>query len=144
MWQTLLLYQWKEIFAWLPVETMIYERQQEYYAALGVSNDTADCTEFVRFMLQAIWNTLEIYAGSDQETDQVSDQVKRLLAALGARTLSASELMRSLDLRHRPTFRKNYLHPALDAGLIEMTLPETPNARNQKYRRRSKDGKVSV
>ena len=51
MWQTLLLYQWKEIFAWLPVETMIHERQQEYYAALGRSNDADDCTEFVCFML---------------------------------------------------------------------------------------------
>lgn len=48
----------------------------------------------------------------------------------------------SLDLKHRPTFRKNYLHPALEAGLIEMTLPKTPNARNQKYRRRSKGDKV--
>ena len=35
MWQTLLLYQWKKIFAWLPVETMIWERQEEYYDALG-------------------------------------------------------------------------------------------------------------
>jgi Fic family protein len=58
MWQTLLLYRWKEIFAWLPVETMIKERQQEYYIALDRSNDAADCTAFIRFMLQAIWDTL--------------------------------------------------------------------------------------
>jgi Fic family protein len=137
MWQTLLLYQWKEIFAWLPVETIIYERQQEYYAALGQSNDADDCTEFVRFILQAIWDTLEQYDVSDQDTDHVSDQVKRMLSVLGAKTLSAVELMEMLDLRHRPTFRKNYLHPALEAGLIEMTLPETPNARGQKYRKKS-------
>jgi len=137
LWQTLLLYQWKEIFAWLPVETIIYERQQEYYTALGQSNDADDCTEFLRFILQAIWDALEEYAISDQDTDHVSDQVKRLLGVLSGKTLSAIELMTLLNLKHRPTFRKNYLHPALDAGLIEMTLPQTPNARGQKYRRKT-------
>jgi Fic family protein len=136
MWQTLLLYQWKEIFAWLPVETMIYNRQQEYYASLGASNDTGDCTEFIRFILQAIWDTLEAYAVSDQDSDHVSDQVKRLLDVLGSKTLSALELMELLELKHRPSFRKNYLHPALEAGLIEMTLPQTPNTRGQKYRKK--------
>jgi len=47
--------------------------------------------------------------------------------------------MELLNLKHRPTFRKNYLHPALAAELIEMTIPETPNARGQKYRRVVKD-----
>jgi len=138
MWQTLLLYQWKKIFAWLPVETMIYERRQEYYAAIGRSNDADDCTEFVRYMLQAIWDTLEKYAVSDQVNDQVSDQVKRLLNVIVTKTLSALELMELLELKHRQTFRKNYLHPAIEAGLIEMTMPQTPNARNQKYRRKNR------
>jgi len=135
MWQTLLLYQWKEIFAWLPVETIVYERQQEYYTALGRSNDAGDCTEFLQFMLQVIWDTLETYAVSDQDADQVSDQVKRLLNVLDVKTLSTVEMMEFLNLKHRPTFRKNYLHPALEAGLIEMTIPQSPNARGQKYRK---------
>jgi len=137
MWQTLLLYKWKEIFAWLPVETIVYDRQEEYYAALGSSNDAGDCTDFVRFMLQAIWDTLEIYSSGDQDGGQVSDQVKKLLGVLGKKTLPAAELMVLLGLKHRPTFRKNYLHPALEQGLIEMTLPDVPNSRNQRYRRKS-------
>jgi len=137
MWQTLLLYQWKEIFAWLPVETIIYERQQEYYSALGQSNDADDCTEFVRFILQAIWDTIEKHAASDQDSVQVSDQVKRLMSVIGTKPLSALELMEQLELKHRPTFRKNYLNPTIEAGLIEMTLPQTPNARGQKYRRKN-------
>jgi hypothetical protein len=44
--------------------------------------------------------------------------------------------MEKLSLKHKPTFRKNYLRPALDKGLIEMTLPETPNSKNQKYRKK--------
>jgi Fic family protein len=135
MWQTLLLYQWKEIFAWLPVETMIKERQQEYYAALDKSNDAADCTVFIHFMVQAIWDTLAMYSVSDQVSDLVSDQVQSLLNVLGENTFSIAELMELLNLKHRPTFRKNYLRPALDAGLIEMTLPQTPTAPGQRYRK---------
>lgn len=62
---------------------------------------------------------------SDQVTDQVSDQVKTLLSALENDTLSALELMAKLKLNHRPTFRKNYLNPALKADLIERTIPDT-------------------
>jgi ATP-dependent DNA helicase RecG len=58
----------------------------------------------------------------------------RLLRALRKSQRSTSDLIIELGLAHRPTFRKNYLHPALAAGLIEMTQPDTPRARNQKYR----------
>jgi len=134
MWQTLLLSQWRQIFAWLPVESIVYDRQQEYYAALTHSNDAMDSTEFVAFMLSAINTTIDGY--TDQDDDQVTDQVKRLLEVIGTSTLSAAELMSLLDLKHRPTFRQNYLRPALEAGLIEMTLPDAPNSRNQRYRRK--------
>jgi ATP-dependent DNA helicase RecG len=68
-------------------------------------------------------------------TDQVTDQVTALLSALGGKELSAIELMDALSLSHRPTFRANYLNPALEAGLIERTIPDKPNSRLQKYRR---------
>ncbi|MCY4349787.1 MAG: hypothetical protein OXC25_08060 [Thiotrichales bacterium] len=42
--------------------------------------------------------------------------------------------MAALGLSHRPTFRNNYIHPALESGLIEMTHPESRTARNQRYR----------
>ena len=38
MWQTLLLMQWKPIFAWLPVETIVKENQQKYYDAIALSD----------------------------------------------------------------------------------------------------------
>jgi hypothetical protein len=72
---------------------------------------------------------------ADQVTDQVTDQVRALLDALGDEELSALELMRKLGLSHRPTFRQNYLNPALKAGLIERTIPDKPTSRLQKYRK---------
>ena len=71
----------------------------------------------------------------DQESDQVANPVRRLLAALGDETLSAIELMNRLGLSHRPTFRKNYLDPSLEAHLIERTIPDKPNSSKQKYRK---------
>ncbi|RJP88266.1 MAG: transcriptional regulator [Desulfobacteraceae bacterium] len=71
---------------------------------------------------------------TDPVDDQVSDPVKRLLQLFDKYPLSASELMQRLHLSHRPPFRKNYLHPAAAAGLIEMTIPDKPNSRLQKYR----------
>ncbi len=72
----------------------------------------------------------------DQVTDQDKSPVERLLIALGNNTLSATELMKLLGLSHKPTFRKNYLTPALEQGLIERTVPDKPNSKNQKYRKR--------
>ena len=59
LWQTVILKDWKEIFAWLPVETLVKEKQKEYYSVLGVSDSTADSTKFIEFMLTLILNTIE-------------------------------------------------------------------------------------
>ncbi len=134
LWQTLILSHWRPIFGLLPVESIIRDRQQDYYAALGQADHTADATAFIEFMLAAILRAIEELAlASDQESDYQSDQVMRLIRALRKSQRSASDLMTELGLSHRPTFRKNYLHPALEAGLIEMTQPDTPRTRNQKY-----------
>ena len=58
MWQTLLLYQWKPIFAWLPIEELVKERQQNYYDVLAESDKAGESTVFVEFMLSAICDTL--------------------------------------------------------------------------------------
>ena len=59
LWQTVILKEWKEIFAWLPVETLIKENQKEYYDALGTSDSSANSTKFIEFMLSLILNTIE-------------------------------------------------------------------------------------
>ena len=141
MWHTLLLGQWKELFFWLPVEELIQSRQKEYYDALRIADQTADSSCFVELMLEIIRDSLKevsVSNSSDQVSDQVTDQVEepiaRLLAALGNDELSAVELMKRLGLSHRPTFRKNYLDPALNAHMIVRTIPDKPNSRLQKYR----------
>lgn len=130
-WQTLILSRWRPILAWLPVETVIRNRQEGYYKVLGASDEAGDASPFIEFMLSAL---LESLMETDQVSDQVSDQVKQLLRIFDRDPLSASELMQRLHLSHRPTFRKNYLQPAMEASLLEMTIPDKSNSRLQKYR----------
>lgn len=58
LWHTLLLSKWNPIFAWIPIESIIHDRQDEYYKAINASNDTADSTAFIEFMLSAIEEAL--------------------------------------------------------------------------------------
>lgn len=144
LWHTVLLGEWKEIFYWLPIEDLIRTRQNEYYDALGKSDKNGDSSEFVQMMLNVIHDTLKDYEdNADQVIDQENDQVKidnpsliKLLGAIGDDTLSAIEIMSRIGLSHRPTFRKNYLNPALELDLIERTIPDKPNSRNQRYRKK--------
>ena len=135
LWQTLILSRWRPVFALIPVESVIRDRQAEYYDSLARADEQADATGFVEFMLAAMLQaTRELAVATDHVGDYVTDQVKRLLQALVRVPRAAADLMAELGLSHRPTFRSNYLHPALEAGWIEMTRPDAPRARNQKYR----------
>ena len=67
------------------------------------------------------------------ETPHVTPHVERLIAALQGE-MSRVELMDALGLADRRHFARIYLQPALDAGLVEMTLPDRPRSRTQKYR----------
>lgn len=42
--------------------------------------------------------------------------------------------MALLQLKDDKHFRQLYLIPAIEQGLIEMTIPDKPRSRNQKYR----------
>ena len=67
-------------------------------------------------------------------TDQVTDQVLRLVTILENKRLSIRQIMEDLGLSHRYTFRTNYLLPALKSGYIVSDYPEQPNHPKQKYR----------
>ena len=150
MWHTLLLGKWKKIFFWLPIEELIKKEQKEYYDTLAIADKEGESTVFVEFMLKIINDSLKEIKTSEKITDQDNDQVtvqdsnhnknpvEKLLSVLGDNVLSATEIMERLNLVHKPTFRKNYLNPALEVKLIERTIPDKPNSKNQKYRKSEK------
>lgn len=75
LWHTLLLSKWNPAFAWLPVESIIHNRQQEYYAAINASNDAGESTVFIEFMLSAIKTSLmDAISTSDEMSDGPMDK----------------------------------------------------------------------
>lgn len=58
LWQNVLLTKWNPLFAWLPIETMVYENQQRYYQMLSLADSQNDSTGFIEFMLEMILETL--------------------------------------------------------------------------------------
>ena len=76
LWQTVILTEWKQIFAWLPIETLIKENQKLYYKALGISDSNADSTEFIEFMLSIILKTIkEIIATELKITQKITQKI---------------------------------------------------------------------
>ena len=77
---------------------------------------------------------LRLMRTADAATDPVTDPVDQLVLLLAGDTLPPSTLQSRLGLKHRPTFRANYLRPALERTWIEMTLPDKPTIHLQQYR----------
>lgn len=64
---------------------------------------------------------------------QVTTQVGMLLSRVEGE-MTRQAIQDALGLTNREHFRKTYLAPALEQGVIEMTLPDKPNSRSQRYR----------
>lgn len=58
LWHTLLLSKWNDMFAWIPIESVICNNQKEYYNAINISNKNCSSTAFIEFMLSAIKQAL--------------------------------------------------------------------------------------
>ena len=74
MWQTLLLMRWNQIFAWLPVESIVKENQQVYYEVIAQCDNEGDSTAFVEFMLNCLLISLREFTKSNQKSNQKSSQ----------------------------------------------------------------------
>ncbi|MEP7269263.1 MAG: Fic family protein [Saprospiraceae bacterium] len=68
----------------------------------------------------------------DQAFLELVDLKERLIWMI-EKEMSRDEIMNKLELQHRQHFQKNYIEPALQERLVEMTLPDTPTSKNQKY-----------
>ena len=131
LWQSLILARWNPLFADIPVESLIFEHQAEYYQAIQESTRQTDSAPFIAFMLRMILDTVTTFA--PQVSPQVTPQVGELLAGIEGE-MGREALQSALGLSDRKSFRERYLKPALADGLIEMTIPDKPNSRLQKYR----------
>lgn len=134
LWQTALLSRWNPLFQYIPIESQIERFQDEYYDAIAASTSLGSSTAFVEFMLDRIDEVLDRVIAQEHTGGSQTEQVKRLLAAMEYDTpYTATALMKLLGLKSRDALRNNYLNPAIEEGLIQMTMPDKPTSRNQRY-----------
>jgi Fic family protein len=133
LWQTLILSRWNKLFVHLPVENLIYKEQASYYKAIEASTKLADSAPFIEFILDRI---LVALSDSIPEVNpQVAPEVSKLLQLLKTHTeLSRMEIQKLLQLKDEKNMRLRYITPALNNNWIELTIPDKPNSRLQKYR----------
>ncbi|WP_294016389.1 Fic family protein [uncultured Treponema sp.] len=75
LWQTVILKEWKSIFAWIPVESLVKENQAEYYNALNSSDTAADSTKFIEFMLNLILRTVEEIISTENAAKKITAKI---------------------------------------------------------------------
>jgi len=76
LWQTVILTEWRSVFAWLPIETLIKENQKSYYKALRISDKNSDSTAFIEFMLSVILKTIkDIIASELKNTVKITHKI---------------------------------------------------------------------
>ena len=118
LWQTLVLSRWQPMLAYLPVETVVQRRQDDYYRALGDADRASDCSGFIVFMLEAIDDALRqaLEAEAAPETPvkalvktpvKTDDQLLEVLAGQPAATLAeaAAHLGKSVSAIERAARR---------------------------------------
>ena len=135
LWQNVLLMKWNPIFEYIPLESRIQKYQDEYYNSISECHKNGDSNKFIEFMLRLIDESIdEISNNFVQESKNISEQVNKLLEIMDYDIpLSANEIMRRLDIKSKETLRANYLNPAIENGLVKMTIPDKPSSKNQKY-----------
>lgn len=105
LWHTLLLARWRPVLRWLPIETVIRDRQREYYATLAHSNAVGTCEDFVAFMLTVIRQALMPYAKPSAQTVADSREEQALSLFSGSPTATVADLADLLGCSRRTAER---------------------------------------
>ena len=158
LWFDMLLCRWKDIFLLVCVYDNLTKRRDEYKEVLYDACKIGECNRFVELILETVYETLKNAdipkegikvdesksinksyknEGIDESAtvNIASSFTRKLLEVMGDEVLSTNEIMLRLGMTHKPTFRKNYLNPAIELGLVEMTLPGKPRSRHQRYKK---------
>ena len=138
LWQTALLSEWNPVFQYLPLESRIQEFQDGYYNAISQCHGNGNSDAFIEFMLDKINLTLDRALKQISEKDAyLTGAVQNLMEVMEYDVpYTATQLMTRLGLKSKDNFRKLYLNPALEKGLIVMSIPDKPTSRNQTYIRK--------
>ena len=132
LWQTVILSRWNPLLFNVPVESLVHKHQAEYYDALNISTQNNESSVFIEFMLNRILEAVQTLL-TPGVTPDVTPEVKKMLSIMDGE-MTRRQIQKKLGLKDEKHFRQNYQQPAAAQGLIEMTIPDKPNSRLQKYK----------
>lgn len=135
LWHTVFLYNWRKVFAYIPLESRIEKFQEDYYDIIAKCHINGNSDLFIEFILKQIDQILDdIIIQVNKSGADMSEYVIRMLNCMEYDIpYTANSIMKQLGLKSKETFRKNYMNPAMEHGLVQMTLPDKPNSKNQRY-----------
>ena len=118
LWQTIILKEYSPVFEFLPLETLIKERQSEYYNVLGQSDKQGNSTSFIEYMLQIIDESLEELLTTQNVNLIGSDRIKLFKEISVSSSFSRQEYMRHFKDISSATASRD-LKEAVDNGFFE-------------------------
>ena len=137
LWQTLILAKWNEVFSWIPMESLVYEKRSQYYDALQNAQRKNDSGEFIEFTLSAILDVIEAQTKLQEQvqekiTDKFVDKFvekfvekdvhrKIIRMMINQPTISANTLAEKIGMTQRGV-QKN-IDILKMAGLVERVGP---------------------
>ena len=135
LWHSVFLTKWNPIFEYIPIESQIEKFQDEYYDAIAKCHTEGSSNTFILFMLEQIDRILEEFTEQiASSAENISEYVKKLLDVMEYDVpYTLTTLIELLNLKSKETIRRHYIHPALELNLIQMTIPDKPQSRNQRY-----------
>ena len=98
LWQTAILAHWKDLFKYIPIESIIRKHQEEYYTAIQNCNNAGNSNEFIEFMLKVINEAIDGMILNQQETTQKTTQEKIINLIMKNPGITQVEMAKALDL----------------------------------------------
>lgn len=98
LWQTAILSHWKDLFKYIPIESIIRKHQEEYYTAIQNCNNAGNSNEFIEFMLKVINEAVDSMILNQKETTQETTQEKIINLIKKNPSITQIEMAKALDL----------------------------------------------
>lgn len=103
LWQTLILMQQYPVFEYLPVESLVKQKQGEYYKKLSESDKKGNSTPFIEFMLEIILESLNGLLQSQSITLHTADRIRLFKEKIGKNKFTRKDYMQQFKNISAPT-----------------------------------------
>jgi Fic family protein len=128
LWQTLILKELNPVFEYLPVESLVKDRQSDYYSALGKSDKSGKSTDFVEFMLEIIDESLKFLIETQRVTLTAQDRISLFKDIIKSRYFTRQDY-----LRHFKNISPATASRDLKFGVEKAVLKKSGDKRTTKY-----------